>query len=118
VRDNLKSHQIGAPRDKIYTSLDQFFSENPACCQLFKWGHDNVGDFRFLGIYSAVVELWYRARTVDTSSFYRSEVILNACMQVNRTSGIAVDYPASGRGAEEAQTLRTLRRRAFPDAAD
>jgi hypothetical protein len=90
VQANLKFQLAGDLRDKMYATLDQFYRENPNCCRLYKWGHDDVADFRLVGFYVAVAEIWYRALTEGPTPFYQTVVTLDACRRVNGNRGMLV----------------------------
>ena len=86
VRANLK-------HDKTYESLEAFYAANPDCCVLHKWGHHFAHDFRLLGYYEAVADIWCRSNDPYSASslnpFYHSYVSLNACGEITNNRGIS-----------------------------
>jgi hypothetical protein len=96
VRENLRLHAPYGDRDKIYSSLDDFYLENPACCHviyltnLFYRPHVlEVSPLtRLLCIEEFLVNVRYKISDIrEKDRYYDSFVRMNACGDILTTMG-------------------------------
>jgi hypothetical protein len=85
--------------NNMYTSLEDFYRQNPDCCELAKWGHHFTNNIavRFFGFYVAVAEIWYRVSSGEKYNYYDSYVLMNACGKIVGTKGIQKESPPPSR---------------------
>jgi hypothetical protein len=92
IKDNLKRHSSQSDnfRSKIYTSLEEFFRQNPDCCEVSRW---NVPFgppllLRAFGVYSAIVDIVYRINDAGgVDNFYGSLTLVNSCGAILEVRG-------------------------------
>ena len=92
VRMELKYYSWEGPFSRKYESLNELYEQNQNCCSLYRWTHGMISDLRFLGIYEAVVESWFRTQTDGLLQFYKSEIFLNSCGNILRMTGHQEDH--------------------------
>ena len=96
---NLRRHGPDQERNKAYQSADDLLSQNPNCCDVYRWGYRFIEMpfiARVVGLYYAVVQVWYRMRNDGAEQFYDSHVIVNACGEIIDTYGMPERNPPQG----------------------
>ena len=91
ARYNLSRYDPVGERSLKYESLQDFYAKNPNCCDFFKSLHydQNPNYMRIFGFYNVAVGICYKMNDKpDTENFYSSEVIVDACGKVRKTSGM------------------------------
>jgi hypothetical protein len=91
VADNLRRHGPDSDRRKIYRSLDDFYRENPDCCEVNRWSSGAFGNpilFRLFGVYRAMVDVVYRINDgAGVDNFYGSTASVDSCGAVQEMHG-------------------------------
>jgi hypothetical protein len=74
---------------KRYGSLDEFYAANPDCCRLVRGEHHlrAEADWRWLGGYTAVAEVFYRLRDAGPRQFFYRYSLVSACGSVGDRMG-------------------------------
>ena len=93
IQDNLRRHSPApnATRRKMYVSLEEFYQQNPDCCELSRWDTGPFGNsvlLRLLGHYEALVNIVYRINDgPGEESFYGSMTLVGSCGAVHEVRG-------------------------------
>jgi hypothetical protein len=92
VKSSLERHDPVGERSKMYSSLEEFYRSNPACCRVHTLNHWMLSTpiLRVFGYYEAVVEVYYQiSDTAERYRYYDAHVRVNACGRVLDTMGTA-----------------------------
>ena len=93
VANNLARHspQLDSSRRKMYSSLSDFFQQNPNCCKLSRWTTSPISSslsLRLFGVYEALVDIVYRINDGGgVDNFYASMTIVDSCGKVIEVRG-------------------------------
>jgi hypothetical protein len=91
IKLNIAMFSSQGERNKAYTSVSDFMSQNPNCCKLYYNNDLMYVTFlgRFIGIRQVVVNVYYKmSDAADIYKFYDSFVRMNSCGDVLGTMGI------------------------------
>jgi hypothetical protein len=91
IKLNIAMFNSQGERNKAYTSVSDFMSQNPNCCKLYYNNDLMYVTFlaRLIGIREVVVNVHYKmSDTADIYKFYDSFVRMNSCGDVLNTKGI------------------------------
>jgi hypothetical protein len=88
---NLERHSPDSSRSKMYASLDDFYRENPKCCEILRWSSGPFGNpliLRLFGVYESLVDIAYRINDGGgVDNFYGSMTIVNSCGKILEVRG-------------------------------
>jgi hypothetical protein len=90
IKLNIARFNSQGERNKAYSSVSDFMSQNPNCCKLYyNSGLMHVTILgRLIGIREVVVNVYYKmSDTADIYKFYDSWVRMNSCGDVLGTMG-------------------------------
>jgi hypothetical protein len=83
IKNNLDRHSPDSRRSKMYASLEEFYRENPKCCEIMRWNTGFAGSslvLRFFGVYDVLVDIVYRINDGGgVDNFYGSDTTINSC---------------------------------------
>ena len=96
---NIARFDSKGERNKAYSSVSDFLSQNPDCCKLY-YNDDlmHVGFLgRLIGLRYVVVNVFYKmSDTADVYKYYGSWVKMNSCGEALDTKGIPEQFGPTG----------------------